>query len=270
MLKIIKTGIFWGGMLCSFFCHGQNVPLGTMPLLFNGSFAGEGEAPRIHSFLDYTNLGYSHPIIGIFTSYDQFVPALGSGVGIFTGFSLSSNSISYRYGGAAIAPKFSYKGKFTISPSLDFRYSSFQSVPLERKFFSSSAGLLINSSRFFFGYSITIFRNAISDGLYQPRRINTSLGFSVFQLGYTFQRSQESKFAFTPQILIVPFMGAFPAKFLMNFKYDKVLWGIGDNGLHVGWQTEKLRIMAFNDVFWRILDDRNYNTTNISFRYVFQ
>lgn len=89
---ILKSSLVWAGILLSSFSYAQEVPLGVLPMQFNSSFAGEAESPRIS-----TNIGFRTPTPtnsflgsnyrsgwGFLTnaSYDQFIPAIRSGVGV--------------------------------------------------------------------------------------------------------------------------------------------------------------------------------------------
>lgn len=285
---------------------------------FNSSFAGEAESPRINA-----NVGFGswEPSSGRgFTthgSYDQFVPAIRSGIGVSSYYSRQDKTFSfsgqtssfegYNYGFAvAVAPKFSLKGKYTISPSLDFSYSSFRSsydnywptFTNERQNASgfsiqSRVAILFNTQKWYAGYSVDLFQYGethYSIPVSWPtadRRFN-----SYWQFGYTFQRSSESKFSFTPQLLfrtgdadelsdnhIFRYfrLATYSPNFRyfrlvagnLNFRYQKVIWGVNNAGFHVGWQTKRTRIMLSNDFNRRGLLGSPYTGT-LSFRYVFK
>ena len=270
MRTILKSSLVWAGILLSFvrpFASQaqKTIPLGALPMQFNSSFAGEAESPRLN-----TNIGFTLPSSSgwssrVESSYDQFVPALRSGIGVSSYYSrqaseytylllspvgasrtLSSESQGYGFA-VAVAPKFSLKGKYTISPSLDFSYNtslfSFDggSNPSKRQEMSafsiqSRAAILFNTQKWYVGYSVDLFthreiRYSSADfGANLNRRFN-----SYWQFGYTFQRSSESKFSFTPQLLFRTGDGRvfsgdrgfayfnFTA-FNLNFRYQKVIW----------------------------------------------
>ena len=275
---------------------------------YNSSFAGEAESPRLN-----VNMGYKSP--GAFTgrglrtenSYDQFVPAIRSGIGVSSYYArqaskstslisgLSSSSQSQDYGFAvAVAPKFSLKGKYTISPSLDFSYRSsrssydnywptFTKERQEINAFSiqSRAAILFNTQKWYAGYSVDLFTHR--EIRYSSPNFGANLNrrfTSYWQFGYTFQRSSESKFSFTPQLLFRTGDGKvfsgdrrfayfrFTA-FNLNFRYQKVIWGLSNAGLHVGWQTKQMRVMLSNGFEWSGFSGASY-TGNLSFRYVFK
>jgi hypothetical protein len=92
--KSILTGCL---TLLTWAAVAQDAPLGALPTQFNPAFAGEAGSPRISSSFVYRTLPESKPVpntqmmasypyrmFGASTAYDQFVPALRSGVGIAT------------------------------------------------------------------------------------------------------------------------------------------------------------------------------------------
>jgi hypothetical protein len=136
VLTIFKSGFIWCGILLSFSCFAQfgnergTIPLGVLPMQYNGSFAGETGSARCSSNLGYT---YYHPGSHFNTaiSYDQFIPTIRTGIGVTVGTGrMQSGETIFNYStkdkgiSLAIAPKLSIKGKFTISPSLDFTYNA--------------------------------------------------------------------------------------------------------------------------------------------------
>lgn len=287
MLKFLKTGIFLGGILLSNFSYSQDVPLGTLPMFYNSSFAGEADGGRFSTNFSLRRNSFYHTL-GVQSSYDQFIPALRSGLGVSVGHfntfgSFSSYNNNHSTLGLAVAPKFSLKGKLTISPSLDFNYFRQSSEINNAKGYATRVGILINSSKFFFGYSFDVFSNLKIKNVFnsETKQINRNI-FDDFnssiQLGYTFQRSKESKFSFTPQILISvsTFDERFqvaPLKLMLNFRHSNFLWGVSDDGLHVGWQTPRLRLMVFNNVQRLFIKSHIIDPSSISalsFRYNFK
>lgn len=271
MLSSLRSGFFRAGMLLSFAAYGQEmpIPLGALPMQFNPSFAGEAGGPRFSSSIGLRTAGGDRSnSYTLNASYDQFIPALRSGVG-FSGRYLNASSRLMSSAGyafsAAIAPKFSLKGKYTISPSLELTYGSSNVtinnwvVTNEPRYTSgyawqSRAGLLVNTRKWYFGYSIDIpLQNTYQYNLagilvFQPARFN-----SYWQFGYTFQRSSESRFSFTPQIAFrtgTERYGDFryfgPVAINLNFRYQKFIWGINNSGIHLGWQTDRVRVMLSN------------------------
>ncbi|MBC7923087.1 MAG: hypothetical protein H7Z75_18565, partial [Ferruginibacter sp.] len=132
MIPNFKTALVGSGLLLSLAGYGQgiNLPLGALPMQYNGSFAGETNGPRISSNfgLQTARRFYGRTYLAI-ASYDQFIPAIRSGIGLTVGYgdfysiyTINASRRSYsseNYQVAlAIAPKFSIKGKFTLSPSL--------------------------------------------------------------------------------------------------------------------------------------------------------
>lgn len=239
---------------------------------FNSSFAGEAESPRLNTNISFQGLGTpSEHDFRVWSSYDQFIPAIRSGIGVSSyyssrafesGFFLSGSnqtlsSESQGYGFAlAVAPKFSLKGKYTLSPSLDFSYGSFSfsqnhwpgiNGSQEGNGFNirSRAAILFNTHKWYVGYSVDLLAH-------RDIRYSNPVAFSdvrgrfnsYWQFGYTFQRSSESKFSFTPQLLFrtgdaeyFPIERRFRyfaiTALNLTFRYQKVIWGFNNAGFHV-------------------------------------
>jgi hypothetical protein len=286
MYKLL-IGIHVGlGILLSSACYGQefaNVPLGALPMQYNSSFAGQAGSARFSSNFrygvtqepNYLSRGYQ-----LFASYDQFIPAIRSGIGItagyHNGYSRSESTTGYffnystsiKYAGLAVAPKFSFKGKYTLSPSLDFNFSSsnFQYIanpPFDTIYnylngnhlaFNSRAGILFNTNKLYIGYSMVLLSSSLGKNRIPQNRLQSYRFQSYFQIGYTFQKSETSKFSFTPQIVIEFSEHEFEnrlnillAGLNLNFRYKQFIWGLNDEGIHLGWQTDKVRLMLTND-----------------------
>ena len=265
----------------SIFC--QSPPLGVLPMKFNSSFAGSTGTSRLVSNFSYQNHNnsISGDSYGLALSYDNYFPGIRSGIGITTsGYSSRStyNEEKVKHQSAnvtvVIAPKFSIKGKYTISPSLDFSYINIYSDVLSyypswnygtHAGISSRFGLLFNARNYYIGYSIRIFR---SDGLKYLYRNYFS---SVLQLGYTFQKSENAKFSFTPQIALPitdesDYLLFWPA-YNLSFRYQKYIIGlIGydyvPSGIQLGWQNNGWRLLLSNEF-------GNTYRANLSMRYIF-
>lgn len=306
----MKAGLVWCGILLSFASYGQiqwdlsyrgqRIPLGAIPMQYNSSFAGEAGGPRISSSfsLHTSSTSDSYHSYDLYASYDQFIPVIRSGIGITAGRSGHAAKSSHynNYGNSgytsyklddyflsvAIAPKFSLKGKYTLSPSIDFTFrpgsysyidispTSVYTISTIRDHFhkhhqlQSRIALLFNTNKFYVGYSVYLLdRDTFSvhskDSTFpNPGKDTTysytgNYGFlSYLQLGYTFQRSSKSKFSFTPQLVLritdnnannnhhyVHFEAI-----NLNFKYQQVIFGLNNRGWHVGWQTNKLKVMV--------------------------
>ncbi len=296
---------------------------------YNPSFAGQAGGPRISSNVVYSNYDaaksqrvYSH------LSYDQFIPAIRSGIGITAGYFNSihklphnlygpgTSGLSYdkvTFSGAsftvAIAPKISLKGKYTISPSIDFSYGiaeekvTLSEVPVvdtirggdgKQYGINSRAGILFNTNKLYVGYKVVVLRRSILNSTYNPlssyRPVNIFESF--LQAGYTFQKSSESKFSFTPQVVIQ--ISKYDSKarlyygleaYNLNFRYKHFIWGVNDSdirdvrfrdrqlftngGIHIGWQTDKLRVMLTNNYGFNSQYESSRYVGNLSFRYIF-
>jgi hypothetical protein len=302
LLTLQKAGLIWLGILLPVACYGQQVeiPLGALPMQYNSSFAGEAGGPRISSSFGYgikryasvlANSAYylSHSYI-LYTSYDQFIPKLRTGIGFTAGVdgsSATNGASKGTYVAFAIAPKFPIKGKVTISPSIDVRYSSYKGLSdfIDDKWrtkgnsFTTRAGLLINTPKFYIGYSANMLSNSAIEYTYHDSTFSgvSPKGFTSFlQMGYTFQRSSESNFSFTPQLLFqIGSANTYYGHGLvhleavnLNFRYKKFIWGISNAGLHVGLQTKKFKAAVANS--FGFSSSSNLYGVNLSLRYTFK
>lgn len=115
----------------------------------------------------------------------------------------------------------------------------------------------------------------------------------TLQAGYTFQRSTESKFSFTPQIMVRAigdrynhytnsdyFFEEFEytfdrpysllLRYNLNFRYSKFIGGLNNAGVHVGFQNDRLRVMVTNRGLLNFFQPGSSYNGNLSFRYVFK
>jgi hypothetical protein len=314
--------------MLSSICSGQyqnDVPLGAMPMQYNSSFAGQAGSPRVSSNLQYLQhrVFFRTTLFKAVASYDQFIPAIRSGVGITVGYNAGQTTIGSGLSGLsfdkatsdgtsvtiAFAPKISLKGKYTISPSIDFTYAATEinrtlnQIPVidnrddiigQQQGINSNAGILFNTNKLYIGYSMSILRRTIGDSQYNPANIRQrSWFYSNLQAGYTFQKNSESKFSFTPQIVVYlvkynysPRISIGLQAFNANFRYKQFIWGVNDGGVyyytrgnykrqltemggvHIGWQTDKFRVMFTNSYSRkRTYEEFDYRG-NLSFRYI--
>lgn len=270
----------------------QYLPVGLMPMEYNSSFAGSAGNPRvctstffshlINEYADYTRYGFH-------ASYDQFVPKLRSGVGI----KISGINTSYISGAndralnfsALIAPKLSIKGKYTISPSLELGYnndfwrSSNSSYKRNYNGFTGMAGILFNASNYYLGYMARVFQNESNRSDYWSSNL-----YSAFQFGYSFQKSKDSKFSFTPQLVFPLIAGKnsiewyWPA-YNLSFRFNHFIVGVINQynipypvGFQLGWQKNGWRILLSNHFKGASYTNSNNKadyTVNFSLRYIF-
>lgn len=292
--NIFQVVIICSGMLFSFSCYGQsnnqNIPLGALPMQYNGSFAGEAGASRISSSAYYykynNNTFQTGNRAGIYTSYDQFFKSIGTGIGVTTGYHGSNDNWPFSNGqiffsSLAVAPKISIKGKYTLSPSIDisrlsgnFYNNEFYINRTElQTSINSKAGLLFNTQKYYIGYSVYLLNQekTIYDISFRnPRRFR-----SFLQFGYSFRRTSESKFSFTPQFVLSLSEKRFPEEKVMlieavnlTFRYSQYIAGINNTGFHLGIQKEGLRVVLSS----RIGLSTSYEpySGNLSFRYIFK
>lgn len=260
----------------------QSVPVGLMPMQYNGSFAGSAGNSRISSSFIFEGYNDKHGFYDLFSlvsqiSYDRYYPKLKSGVGITVNNFTHDFTAQNSWGGSwssklrlssinlDIAPKLSIKGKYTISPSIRLRYYgnfieyTSENIDLNPSIengyndgLTSRLGILFNADRYYIGFSFPLFRTTFED-------FNWSEFSTYIQLGYTYQKEESSKFSFTPQLL-------FDLRAKGN-EYDKILnrvlynlgvrYGqwlgslIGEDkfipiGFQLGWQHNGCRIIAIN------------------------
>src|SRR5690606_7443725 len=115
--------------------------------------------------------------------------------------------------GLSLAPKLSFAGKVTVSPSVQINYFGLNSeistlelnvdnnlTPVLNNYQNHSlrlvSGLLINTKKFQMGISTTILESIPS------LNRNNHIFNTYVKLGYKFSRSEEAKFVFTPVILL--------------------------------------------------------------------
>jgi hypothetical protein len=294
----------------------QDAPMGALPLQFNPAFAGEAGSPRISSSFVYRTLpewqpvpntqmmvNYPYRMFGASIAYDQFVPALRSGVGIATSHTQGETpyyTSQVHSFSLAVAPKFSVGGKYTLSPSFDVEYGRLQQShkehpvvtwrgDFERHWVRSRAGVLFNTEKYYVGYSAVLLVGPPWRYPYIGRKAGLyGIFLSHLQLGYTFRSTTGSKFSFTPQLALrigeegrysphsTRYVGSIRGRgvgveaFSLGCRYNRFLWGINNVGVHVGWQTERLRVMLTNNAgLIRRVDFIPY-TGNLSLRYVFK
>lgn len=183
-MQKFKTVFICAGILLSFKIYSQNIPLGTLPMLYNGGFAGEAQQARFNAgvslykginpdYKDNTSRSY-------FVSYDQFIKKLSTGVGItvldnastFNHYSLTTSQ-QHRFVVASIAPKISFSGKYTLTPFVNIIYSdskyrmdSYQPLldSINQRYYaylktqpkhtiSQRFGVMLNTRKFYFGLS---------------------------------------------------------------------------------------------------------------------
>jgi hypothetical protein len=288
MYSLRKWALSWLCILASLAAYAQqdvNLPLGALPMQYNGSFAGEAGSPRISSNFGFSSGrstrdgdypgGFQQHI-----SFDHFVPALatGFGAGVYGTQDIRDPYSTWGFY-AAVAPKISLKGKWTLSPSVDLAYDDEQN---EDGRWRSRAGLLVNTSKFYLGYSVAVFDQA-TVGAERRERFSWWLTkySSCLQIGYTFQKNPESDFSFTPQLAFYTGIrwpdpdgeyswswGNFFRAFHLNFRYKRFLWGANNTGVHVGWQSYRLRLSASNGISFAGRYGLGYSG-NLSLRYVF-
>lgn len=269
---------------------------------YNSSFAGSAGKSRISSSVSFNKWkdGTSNSSgFNMYASYDSFLPRLRSGIGIeVTSYRYSSStdldSIEYHSSGKGsglsfvIAPKLSIKGKYTLSPSLRIGYYNshfdyFENDPnwepetyvktgLHHRL-SSGVGLLFNTERYYIGYSVDLFSGEFGE-------IKLNSFYSDLQFGYTFQRDEQSKFSFTPQLRVEirsknesDQHNVSKPSYNLGLRYGQLLVSIFSSnefkptGFQIGWQKDGWRIVSSNEFDLNKYYNRYY--PSLSVRYIF-
>src|SRR5687767_3299342 len=139
-MKNLRTALACIGMLVSNITYSQdNPPLGTLPMNYNGGFAGESGKGRLivgaNAIGEYFGDRYS-----FYGSYDHFFTKISTGVGLTA---IGGYRDAYQL---SISPKISFKGKYTFAPFVSVSYFDNE--------IGGSAGVLFNSQKFYMGYSL--------------------------------------------------------------------------------------------------------------------
>ena len=265
----IRTAFVCVGILWTLNSYCQNIPMGTLPMLYNGGFAGESQHGRLNGGIGISSYPYrissttssqsTDYASCYFASYDQFITKLSLGVGLT--FSHDYNRYSYNselyfkkreYILLSVSPKLSFKGKYTLAPFLDVAYintrgdvgNAYRFIPMDDSW-SVRTGFLFNSKKFYAGFSYYIFNTDHRTAMYPYYATVGVEGSSyVIQAGYTFQRRPESNFSFTPQVAYLHFNGASGIDLNFMFRYKKFIWSINNNGLGLGMQHKNFRFMV--------------------------
>jgi hypothetical protein len=305
-------------LLCAIHSRAQQIPVGALPTTYNGGFAGEAGAMRIASYssLDYNRIARSDGrhwgSAGTSISVDNFIAKIRSGIAITAGYNAAGSVYSNHSISMAISPKFSYKGKITFAPFADFsfdydkiRFPDFPSSSYPTNYNANSYGIrtgfLINSAKAYLGLSANVldYATATTPLIKDRLRFLSEMSYQV-QTGYTFQRTPESKFSFTPQIVVSYAHFSFEDQqnhvtkkytaislidFNMMFRYKKLITGFNCNGIVLGYQNSrfKLQIAGFHTKsyftkFMKISEKTHFQTTwfvaapwsgSVSLRYIF-
>ena len=295
MKSISNSIIIIISILClPVFLNAQGI--GFLPLQDNPSFAGAAKHSRLISNLRYsqersTNNSQS---FGAYFSYDKFIKKIGTGIGVtfsqsFYNYESHLDQSSFKYNGKhtngslSVAPKFSLKGKYTISPSMQFSFTYSESYnnsnppPTNNNFDPASSnwygkmGLSFNARKYYIALSNKLFKKSQQERFFQPN----------LQAGYVFEK-EDSKFSFIPQLAILYhgsyeryFLESFGLQYNLGFKYGKFLWGIYGDGddfippnLNAGIQSKNWKIVLLNNLQKNQSETINYSP-RILVRYLF-
>ncbi len=275
--------VFYSILIVLVFCEPSFSQLSTTPAQITGlpmyyipSFAGNLGRVRVASENFYKYSDYNKTF-STMVSVDGFVPKLSSGVGFFLGYDNYSNKpgtgydyhSNYSSMGFIFAPKISIKGKYTLSPGLSLtgnnvhkymgehiaavydpknfepHYVDFSAKYVTQNKFTEKASLLFNTKKFYIGAAFNCSVKKLS------------LWNIILQTGATFQRTDESKFSFSPNVVWSQLYSReiyyyttkrtlhqySPTNVNLNFRYQKVLFGLNYYSFMVGFQHKNFRVM---------------------------
>ena len=263
------------GMISLTRVYSQTAPIGLVPTVYNSGFAGEAGVPRIAA-VSFLNTSYRIPgaltAYSNYVSYDDFFKKIRSGISITVGqeawHSEQQPVTRFKKNIATIgvSPKFSFKGKYTIAPFIDFSvhnpdrenftyYSSMYRYNYQYTAILTRAGVLLNSARAYVGVTVSISEKKIFEELTNtpPFQISDNVS-AIFQAGYTYQRFPDSDFSFTPQIAITykhsPVLRGFEFNDISLIgRYKKFIGGLNVPGIVLGYQNERLKFMVSQWLF---------------------
>lgn len=270
-------------LFCNFQAVAQSPMSGVLPMQFNPAFAGATGSPRVGVSTHLSSYSKFFNRQNYAFSYDNFMPKLKSGIGIHGGYTRLARNEPYadELGnthdvnfGLSVAPKFSFKGKYTLSPAVEINanlkntnYEHF-SQKLDRVKTSLQPqlrfGIALNGRKFYIGVSYHINGSLGYELGGRPTnmggdRIISTSPRSYLQMGYNFQRRDDSKFSFSPQIVFLRlktnehygnqeynhvYHVLTP---ILNFRYKHVCWGLSYEGYEgvkamIGWQNKNMKI----------------------------
>jgi type IX secretion system PorP/SprF family membrane protein len=207
----------------------------TIPLYYNPAFAGSAEKPRLTAIA--RDQWQGRYMTG-YLSYDQAVRALHGGIGLSVLDDYSGHSRNEFYTGLSYAPKFTLSKKIGVSPGLTVGYMhttinmQYLTAPNGSVYhdpgivpkqdnFDLSAGLLINTKKFYAGFAANHFLPG--DKHILPVKY-------VVQSGYTFQKSDESDFSASIGVI---YQVQNPFSYFqtnISFRYKWIMAGVGSSG----------------------------------------
>ena len=247
-LYVIIVAMFLSG----FACKGQKLWINALPMGYNPSFAGSANSLRLASnssmgLESYSNSTSNSIQIQNTLSADKFVSAINSGLGVTFKYgyyvskfkSLTSAKNFFFEESIVLAPKFSSKGRYTFSPSLQFTnfheygkyynivYStdqdySAQEIIYHKQHYNLRAGLLFNTQKFFAGLSMVLLKK--DEEL--PMVRNNPM---YLMAGYTFRKIENSDFSFSPVLLITN------NKYYFNGQGNFVVYDFYSDGIHMAY-----------------------------------
>ena len=248
-------------MFLSEYAFAQMQWVNAIPTAYNPSFAGSSGNLRVSTINSISPYKYTNSWqIGTHNSIlvDHFIGKIHTGIAMgasYTNYNYDPYHIKTISGNLAIAPKFSRKEKFTISPSVEFGIHSYkvnnqyydnlsqswrQDTTFDKDHHytmgSLRVGLMFNTKKFFLGGTFNNFLS-ISDN---PEFF---LGYMSFISGYTFKKNDESDLSLTPVIILMS--PIYLANIYLSMKYKKFLAGADlYTSIMLGYESKKFRAMV--------------------------
>ena len=250
----------------------------SKPLDYNAGFAGSKKYDRISFHLNE----FSNQSRNSYFSYDKLVKPLKGGIG-FYGNRKSIKTVDFEERthdvtkiGAVYSPKFIVKNSILISPSLGLEYSYYalQSIRFldettsqrvetsEHNIVSVKPGILVNTKKGYFGYTI---HNQFFNGLNN---------LHSFQTGYVFQLDKKINIIvdgrYNHGVIVDNFWRNYTSQLNLAYQYGVLFVGAGlnDQKFVSGLFGLKLINLKVN-VAYHVLNPQNLSNVELGVQYVF-
>lgn len=272
----------------------------SVPLYFNPAFAGSVEKSRLA--LSYRNQ-WSSIYKTMYFSYDQAISKLHGGAGlVMYNDNQGEGSYNIFYTGLVYAPKFNFLNKIAISPAVKIGYrrtyvnpnlltfgdqidpqkgfvnstDTFENPHRVNNNIDISTGLLINTEKFYIGVALDHINqpnvSVLKDG-------NSKLPIKyVAQLGYTYQKSDESNFSASINLLYQNQDVFDHLQTNLSFRYKWAIIGVGYSTGNspgesytamVGYYSKKL-VIGYSYEYFRVAETTTlFDAHELSLKYFF-
>lgn len=266
---------------------GQRPWVNAIPTYYHPSFAGSAGGLRVSSYSSISLKNYPEQNIygnQNLISVDHFIGKIRTGIAMGVGYSKADGQFykdKFVEGNLSIAPKISVGGKYTFSPSVQLSVYRdwFSTVPSfsnanmtyinpypqtwQTTYATLKFGLMFNSKKFFIGGA---YRNdytyyETNKMFYNSTKFIDRLEFIA---GYTFKKTDESDFSFTPVLLLGN--NIYRSNLYLTFKCKKFIAGVDIfTNLMLGYESKKFRIMYIQK--FPFINDNPYSSFNREYRF---